>query len=613
MALNEPGPFRGDDPLQKLLDLYLLSGDDEAMEEIVSRTRGKLLSVARRIGNPQDAEDAVQQAYFSLIRKRGERLEAPVLPWLLTAVVRIAYRQKAVHQRQHLLARRLSRPPRTESPLPDIVTAEQVGKLRREIARLPSKYRDPVVLRLLQGLSTHETATLLGVPEPTVRTRLHRARLLLRSRWPSPVAYGFFVLPWVVADAGRAAGEALAGASFTAPAFLATVAAVGALGTAGGLALAPRRGEPGPAREPGAAVVRSLERRRDDLAAERTALEAEAARLAAERRRLRERRDRAAATLADLTRVAGGTEARHEVPIPALNGGRDLGRVDWGLLGENLVELTRVLCRLVEKHADGTPTTHEDLQVEKRRRNYALLREAVKVWDELPSDANAVPHTHPVFIANAIAAALDYLELPLSDAQRDRFAAEVESFERADAARRAGYTEGTRELTRLREESELRERSLEAFRAILTAEQRAAVFPEATRGWIGLDLYSQGLMWAGMQRVQTVTFTDREHLVEKLTAILKGPMLVSESEEEEFGRIVTRWVEELPDETLRPVQAKLVYANLMEIDELHAAARRTETLFSRVEAGLPPNRERSVVLRYSTGVLVPRVLTEDGR
>ena len=75
---RDPVLYRRDDSLGGLLDRYLLSGDEEAMDEIVFRTRGRLLAVARRIGHPQDAEDAVQTAYFSLIRKRGERLEAPV-------------------------------------------------------------------------------------------------------------------------------------------------------------------------------------------------------------------------------------------------------------------------------------------------------------------------------------------------------------------------------------------------------------------------------------------------------------------------------------------------------------------------------------------------------
>jgi len=58
--------------LNDLLRRYLEEGDAGAMEEIVKRTRPRLLATARRIGNPQDAEDSVQATYHALLR-RGDR------------------------------------------------------------------------------------------------------------------------------------------------------------------------------------------------------------------------------------------------------------------------------------------------------------------------------------------------------------------------------------------------------------------------------------------------------------------------------------------------------------------------------------------------------------
>ena len=66
--------------LEHLVARYLGDGDEEAAEEVVRRTRPKLLAVARRIGSPQDAEDAVHTAYLSLLHKRGGALDAPALP-----------------------------------------------------------------------------------------------------------------------------------------------------------------------------------------------------------------------------------------------------------------------------------------------------------------------------------------------------------------------------------------------------------------------------------------------------------------------------------------------------------------------------------------------------
>ena len=79
------------------------------MESVVRRTRGRLLSISRRIGAPQDAEDTVQAAYHALLRHGAFREPVTVEAWLTTAVVRIAYRRKALAQQESHLAERLAR------------------------------------------------------------------------------------------------------------------------------------------------------------------------------------------------------------------------------------------------------------------------------------------------------------------------------------------------------------------------------------------------------------------------------------------------------------------------------------------------------------------------
>jgi len=196
------------DPLGALLERYLLSGDEEAMDQVVAATRAKLLVVARRIGAPQDAEDAVQGAYLSLLRKRGVALDAPVMPWLLTSVIRLSYRRKAVQGRQRDLARRLAQPKEApgragDTPASMAAKTERGEIVRTTVARLPRIYRDAVVLCHLEGLPTRDVATLLDVPEATVRTRLHRAAKMLKSK-VAPVLLGLLLfLPWCAVDAWR--------------------------------------------------------------------------------------------------------------------------------------------------------------------------------------------------------------------------------------------------------------------------------------------------------------------------------------------------------------------------------------------------------------------------
>ncbi|MBL9085794.1 MAG: hypothetical protein JNM10_01505, partial [Planctomycetia bacterium] len=167
-GLASPGPRSGVpgakarpaatlDPLGLVLSRYLLTGDESAVEEVVAATRPRLLGIARRIAGADDAEDAVQTAYLSLIRRRGAPLDAPVVPWLVTAVVRNAYRRRAVTRRFAALADRLAMVPDeapAAPPPPPPDDAEVLDRLRCAVHRLPSRYRDVVVLHDLHGLST---------------------------------------------------------------------------------------------------------------------------------------------------------------------------------------------------------------------------------------------------------------------------------------------------------------------------------------------------------------------------------------------------------------------------------------------------------------------------
>ena len=198
-----------DDCLRPLLKRFRRDGDASAMEELVSRTRRKLFGVAGRIGARQDADDSVQAAYHALLA-RQQLPDAPLLPWLLTTVIRIAYRRKATAQRELRIAEQLARPRPEGTPVDRVAHTEEIALLRREVGRLPAKYRDPLVLYYLEGLSSTETACLLDVPQSTVTTRLQRGRRLLRSRLGPTLSLGFLFVPWLLLDGSRAVLGAVA-------------------------------------------------------------------------------------------------------------------------------------------------------------------------------------------------------------------------------------------------------------------------------------------------------------------------------------------------------------------------------------------------------------------
>ncbi|MHC4956315.1 MAG: sigma-70 family RNA polymerase sigma factor, partial [Planctomycetota bacterium] len=187
-------------PLEQLLARFLAEADEEAMEELVRRTRPRLLATAARIAGSTAAEDAVQTAYHSLVRKKEVPRDAPLMAWLLTAVVRTAYRHRAKQAREDEVARRL-----TQEARPAEGNNEEIALLRREVERLPAAYRDVVVLHYLEGLTAVEVGNLVGISQAAVWQRLHRARSLLRSRLSPRMKSGLLAVPWWLADGAVAA------------------------------------------------------------------------------------------------------------------------------------------------------------------------------------------------------------------------------------------------------------------------------------------------------------------------------------------------------------------------------------------------------------------------
>src|SRR5262245_32578882 len=167
----------------QLLERFASHGEEAAFEVIVWRHGSMVLGVGRRmLRNWHDAEDVLQATFLALVRHarsigRREALGA----WLHKVAYRTALRAK--NQRQKRLAKPLEDVPAPESSVGSS-ELHALALLDEELQRLPRKYRTPLVLSYLQGLSNREVATELGCPIGTVFTRLARARAMLRTRLP---------------------------------------------------------------------------------------------------------------------------------------------------------------------------------------------------------------------------------------------------------------------------------------------------------------------------------------------------------------------------------------------------------------------------------------------
>jgi RNA polymerase sigma factor (sigma-70 family) len=161
---------------------------EAAFATLVTRHGPMVLRVCRGVLNDEhDSQDAFQATFLVLVRKAGTvRNLSSVASWLYGVAHRVSSRAKVEAARRRAHERRAAT--RTLELRLDTVDEALAGSLAghpavdEEIRRLPEKYRAPVVLCYLEGLTQEQAAEQLGWPSGTVRGRLSRARELLRDR-----------------------------------------------------------------------------------------------------------------------------------------------------------------------------------------------------------------------------------------------------------------------------------------------------------------------------------------------------------------------------------------------------------------------------------------------
>ncbi|AMV36247.1 sigma-70 family RNA polymerase sigma factor [Planctomyces sp. SH-PL62] len=164
-----------------LLERFRSTGDEAAFEALVTRHGPMVRGVCHRfLRGDHDVDDAFQATFLVLARKAaGLRDPDRLGPWLYGVASRVAAKARARN------LRRGDRPLIDDIPARDDPRAEWSDVrpiLDAELARLPSKQRDVLVLCLLGGASEDEASRRLACPVGTVKSRLSRAKEALRGR-----------------------------------------------------------------------------------------------------------------------------------------------------------------------------------------------------------------------------------------------------------------------------------------------------------------------------------------------------------------------------------------------------------------------------------------------
>jgi len=169
------------------------AGDARGFEALMRRYNRMLFRTARAIlRDDAEAEDALQEAYLQAYASLASfRAEAKLSTWLARIVANEALmRLRKQTRRAEIVPMQSADAPEVEQVMdtdmdnaPDTRVAR--GEIRRlleaQIDALPETYRTVFMLRAVEELSAEETAAVLEIPAATVRTRLFRARSLLRE------------------------------------------------------------------------------------------------------------------------------------------------------------------------------------------------------------------------------------------------------------------------------------------------------------------------------------------------------------------------------------------------------------------------------------------------
>ena len=174
-------------------DLMLVTqaqaGDRKALGTLLQRYRPAIERICRRLCKDESqVDDVIQETYVAILRNLGSfRGEAGFLTWVYT--IARTHRGRASRSaardrgRQELLAG-LGEVGRPIDLGPDeLVAGREVSRaLERALSPLAAVDRDIVVMREIEGRSAAEIAGLVGLSVPAVKTRLHRARVFIRSQ-----------------------------------------------------------------------------------------------------------------------------------------------------------------------------------------------------------------------------------------------------------------------------------------------------------------------------------------------------------------------------------------------------------------------------------------------
>ncbi len=178
-------PMVLEQPNDAELMVRVREGNREAFADLVDRHKDAVVSYLTRLtGNRDRAEDLAQETFLRLFRSARDYTEQGYLrAYLFRIATNLVRSEERRERRLRLLAPFLPREEHAEPAAPSgMLHREMLREVAAAVARLPLRYRVPLVLHEIEGWSYVDIAQEIGCREGTVKSRVHRGRLQLKQK-----------------------------------------------------------------------------------------------------------------------------------------------------------------------------------------------------------------------------------------------------------------------------------------------------------------------------------------------------------------------------------------------------------------------------------------------
>ncbi|MFQ5653621.1 MAG: RNA polymerase sigma factor [Planctomycetota bacterium] len=621
-----------------------LSLDPEHLLEHAGWLRALARSLVR---DPSSAEDLMQQTWTAAI-EAPPRQEGAARAWLGSVVRNLAARRHREMVRRHRRERLVARHEGVESSTGSLLErAELQRRVVDAVLALEEPYRTTVLLRFFEEMEPGDVARRLGIPVATVWTRLNRAMEKLRAALDSEYgdrrsAWCSLLLPLAgleegaggaLGTAGGAGSGAVAASSISSgtisaslPATLwtaggiivtqktiAAIAAMGVVSLALGVGIG-RGTAPSPEPEEGKMIVArqdvdDLRSENEELTRRIAAVETEKAQAVTEKEELAARvstLDMEIQTMrASAAEIETASVEAHAIPISFGKWAEleEIQKADWKVMAEATLNMYSLLVDLMDDLKEDRPPP-PDLQQQVSVENNKLVKYAATVMGKIPTNSPVNGEfTHPVTLANIMAALLELSEVPLSEAQKARIARLGEEHDEEYAYLQTTYDEDTVKARKVVDELALKRDTMLAIEDLLNAEQRAVVVQPEVHNRLRLDVLSP------VNMVVMLVQPMRRNSPEALRATIAGVFADGYGFDAEAlatqDEVFDAWLADVQP-ILAPVEETML--GFMPLDDIVVAGQAYVKTLSALLDRLEVSENTGAKALASPGWVVPRVV-----